>query len=247
MAVPPSEGSHSIIYGAVPVLLGAGEFAGYLARPDGLGAWPSVILLPGARGIGSLEKALARHLARHGRSTLVPDPYRGRGPGPHATDEEVAAASAALRDQQVLADVGEAREYLSSDDTTWADDGPSAIVGVGAGGRFALLTGARRRDLSAVVAIAAPLGAEGDREAAIDAVGRISVPVLGLYGAEDEWIPLEDIDAAQAANPAARFIVYEGVGHAFIDPSSDDYHPGAEADALARIRATLDAVSPVPA
>lgn len=247
MAVPPSEGSHTIIYGAVPVPLGAGEFTGYLARPDGPGAWPSVIVLPDAAGIGSLEKATARHLARHGRSALVLDPYRGRGPARGADPDVVAGAYAALADGRVLRDVGEVREYLASDDTTWADDKPSAVLGIGVGGRFALLAAATRRDVAAVVAIAAPLAGTDTHPSVLEVMDGLTVPVLGLYGADSDEVPVADIDAAQALVPHGRFIVYEGVGHRFIDPSSDDYHPGAEADALARIRATLEAIAPVPA
>jgi carboxymethylenebutenolidase len=247
MAPLPNEGAFSITFGAVPVPFGSSEHDGYLARPDGRGAFGSVILLPGVRGIGPVEKALARSLARHGRAVLVIDPYRGRGPASGADDAAVARAHDAVPDQRVVMDVGEAREYLASDDTTWADAGPSLLVGVDTGGRFALLAAAARSDIAGVVAIGAPLGGDGGRRLGVlDALGRIAAPILGLYGAADPLVPLEDVDAAQAAAPAARFIAYDGVGHAFLDPRSDDYHPGAEADALARVVALLDATVPAP-
>lgn len=247
MAVPASEGSHSIIYGPIALPIGAGEYTGYLARPDGPGPYPTVIVIPGLEGIDSVAKALARHLAKHGRAAVVPDPYRGRGPGRHADPTEASLAFAALADGRVLADIGEVREYLATPDTPWADGSPSALVGIDVGGRFALLAAAQRRDVAAVAALGAPLGDADGRISAGELVGSIGVPVLAMYGADDVHVARDDVDAAQESAPHARFIVYEGSGHAFYDPNSDDYHAGAEADALARVRALLDATLPIPA
>lgn len=247
MAVPASEGSHSIIYGPVPLPIGAHEYTGYLARPDGPGAWPSVIVVPGLFGVTSVEKALARHIAKHGRAAIVMDPYRGAAPTRAGGLDAAAAAYAELPDGRVLADLGEVREYLATPDTRWADGSPSVVVGLDVGGRFALLGAFQRRDLAAVAVLGAPLGATAGRVAALDVIGSVAVPVLAMYGADDELVPRDDVDAAQDAAPHARVIAYESSGHAFYDPSSDDYHPGAEADALARIRALLDATLPIPA
>ena len=97
-----------------------------------------------------------------------------------------------------------------------------------------------------MVAISAPFGGADGRLDVLQQLPNLAVPVLGLYGGDDEHIDTEDVDQAQEASPAGRFIVYEGVGHAFMDAASPDYHPGAEADALARIRAFVEAVSPAP-
>lgn len=246
MAPLSNEGPFDITFGSVPVPSGSHEYDAYLARPDGKGAFPTIILVPGLRGIEPGHKALARTIARHGRVVLVIDPHRGRGPGADADDDTLARAHERISDQRALTDIGEAREYLLSPDLTWADDGPSLLIGTDTGGRFVLLAAAERRDVSGVVAVGAPFGGDGDGRAdALEALGRIGVPILGLYGADDAHIPVEDVDAAQAAAPWGRFIVYEGVGHGFLDPDGPDYHPGAEADAIARIVAFAEAVTPL--
>lgn len=247
MVIPASEGSQSILYGPVALPIGSGEYGAYLARPDRPGTYPSVVVLPGLAGISPVEKAFARHMAKHGRVALVPDPYRGRGPGRGVSFEEAAAAYAALSDARLLADVAEVRAYLASPATDWADASPSALVGFDVGGRLAMLAATRRSDVATVVALGAPLGGDDERVAVGDALPSVGASVLALYGGEDRHVSRADIDAAQEAAPHARFIVYEGTGHAFYDPSSPDYHPGAEADALARIRAWLDAALPIPA
>ena len=246
MVVPANEGSFSIIYKQIGVPIGAGEFDAYLARPDAAGPWPVVVVLPSIRGLGSAEKAIARHLAKHGRAVLVVDPYRGEAPGPDATLDEAAAAYAEVTDDRVLADLAEVAEYLAAPSTAWADDLPPILLGFDTGGRFALLAGLVRREVRAVVAVSAPLvGTEG-RLDVLEHLSSLAIPALGLYGAEDEFVDVADVDQAQESSPSSRFVVYEGVGHDFMDPSSDGYHPGAEGDALARIRGFVESVAPIP-
>ncbi len=246
MVVPANEGSYSIIYKPIGVPIGAGEFDAYLARPDGAGPWPVVVVLPSIRGLGSAEKAMARHLAKHGRAVLVVDTYRGAAPGPRASLEAAAAALAGVPDARVLADLGEVAEYLAAPTTPWADGLAPILLGFDTGGRFALLAGLVRRDVRGVVAISAPLGATEGRFDVLGHLGSLAVPALGLYGADDELIDVADVDRAQESSPSSRFVAYEGVGHDFMDPASDGYHPGAEGDALARIRGFVESLAPIP-
>jgi dienelactone hydrolase len=44
----------------------------------------------------------------------------------------------------------------------------------------------------------------------------------------------ESVDEAQRRNPTGQWLLYEGAGHGFLDPSSDTYDSGAANDALAR-------------
>jgi carboxymethylenebutenolidase len=66
----------------------------------------------------------------------------------------------------------------------------------------------------------------------IDIAARLKVPVLGLYGAKDDGIPLDTIEKMKAALAASgnksEFVVYPNSGHAF----HADYRPSyVEADA----------------
>ena len=62
-------------------------------------------------------------------------------------------------------------------------------------------------------------------------------PVMYHYGSEDTSIPLEDVAALRAAQPAAPLYVYAGAGHGFNCEQREHYD--AAAAALARTR-TLD-------
>ena len=59
----------------------------------------------------------------------------------------------------------------------------------------------------------------------IDLVGELKAPVLGLYGAADQGIPLETIEhmraACKAASKECEIVVYPDTPHAF----NADYRP----------------------
>ena len=92
MAVLQHEGTIEILYRDFAMPSGAGFTEGYLARPDRIGAYPLVVLLPPLQGITSFVKDLARRLARNRYAVLVPDLTRGTHPGPEASFEDLVAA-----------------------------------------------------------------------------------------------------------------------------------------------------------
>ena len=66
-------------------------------------------------------------------------------------------------------------------------------------------------------------------------IAKIDWPVLGVFGAEDQSIPVETVDQFKAALDANditnEVYVYDGVGHAFANPSGDNYAPEETEDA----------------
>jgi carboxymethylenebutenolidase len=72
----------------------------------------------------------------------------------------------------------------------------------------------------------------------------ISWPVLGIFGSEDQGIPVETVNqfesALDANNIENEIHIYEGVGHAFANPSGDNYAPEETADAWAKTLDFLD-------
>ncbi|NND83534.1 MAG: hypothetical protein HKN46_00125 [Acidimicrobiia bacterium] len=221
MAVMPHEGTHTIIFGTIAVPVGSAQFDGYLARPDQSDPARSVVVLHGADGLTPDTKDLCRVLARQGWVVLAPDWFRGAEPSVDAL--------ASISDHRAIALIDEVVEFLASDDLPYADATRPAVVGVGAGGRFGLLYADHNRSVSAVVAVEPMLGDD-----VAEAVSGIGAPVLGFFGADDEAIEVESVDALQAGTPNGQWIVYEGVGAGFLDAGGDGYHAGAERDALAR-------------
>lgn len=233
MAVLAHEGTHTIIFGTVPVPVGSVLLDGYLARPDRQDPVRSVVVLHGIDGLTPRVKDLCRVLARQGWVALAPDWFRGAVPSGDALSS--------VSDTHAIGLVDEAVEFLASDDLPYADAARPGVVGIGVGARLALLYADHNRQVAAVVAIEPPLVEEGRDRSVRSAVARIGAPVLGLYGADDDAVDVEEVDGLQASTPNGQWIVYEGVGAGFLDAGGSGYHVGAERDALARVIRVLGA------
>lgn len=243
MAVLQHEGTIEILYRDFAMPTGARFTTGYLARPDRIGAYPLVVLLPPLRGIAPFVKDIARRLARNRYAVLVPDLTRGAHPGPDAPFDDLAAAHHRISTRRALSDIDDALAFAFNDPAGWAREGKIGVIGIDTGGAFAVVYAAHRpRLVGALCAVYAPLAGDEHRELqAADALKMLPMPVLGLYGADDALTPAEGVDEAQRRNPHGRWILYEGVGHDFLDDDSDSYHHGAAGDAMARILAVLSA------
>ena len=236
MATLPHEGTFNILYGGFQIPAGSYLSSGYLARPDVVGAFPVVLVLPDIYGLTSFEKDLCRRLARQGVACVALDIYRGASPGSAASMEDAILAYQALSDARVLTDIGDAHAFLVGQGLDWVLGRKIGVLGTDIGARFGLLYAAGRSDLGAVVAVQAPLGGDDHRSLSVrDSLGRISAPVLGLYGASDDLIPVEGVDVAQGLNPTGTWILYDDTGHDFLNDGMGGYHPGAANDAIARM------------
>lgn len=243
MAVMSHEGSFEILYESYGVPVGTGFQPGYLARPDRTGAFPGVLVVPGIKGLTSFDKDACRRLARLGYVAVAIDPYRGRGPGSQATLADAISRYAELTDQRVLRDLTETLEFLQSPDLGFVDGDRIGVVGFDTGGRFGILV-ADRPQVAGVVACYAPLGDDDRTHHVGERLARLTVPVLGLYGSNDQLIPTESVD--EAAGIAGQWILYEGADHEFLDPDAPTYDPAAESDAWSRIASFLGTVLPKP-
>ena len=232
MAVLPHEGTYPVMYGNLPVSVGAGYRRGYLSRPDQAGRFPTVILTPDLDGLGAHEKHVARRLARRGVAVLVVDLYE-KAP---ATRDEALEAYHALTDRAAMRTIDEAYDYLRSDDIPWAQTERIGLLGLDVGGRFSLIDAAHRRWVGAAAVVSTPLTGDEEREfQTADVLSHLPVPILGLYGAEDELIDRETVDEAQNRNVTGQWLLYEGAGHAFLDEVGSDFHHASAEDALIRL------------
>ena len=241
VAVLQHEGTIEILYRDFAMPTGARFTEGYLARPDRIGAYPLVVLLPPLRGITPFVKDLARRLARNRYGVLVPDLTRGAHPGPDASFDDLVAAYRDVRGRRALADIDDALSFAFNDPAGWAREGKVGVLGIDVGGRFAITYAAHRQRLVDALCVAyAPLAGDEDRELQVaDALEMLPMAVLGLYGAQDDLVPAVGVDEAQRRNPHGTWILYEGVGHDFLDDDSASYHPGAASDMTARLLAFL--------
>jgi carboxymethylenebutenolidase len=203
-----------------------------MARPDAAGKFPVALVLPSLDGLGSFEKDLCRRLARNGVLAISVDFYRQTG--------DPLDAYNALSDARAIADLDELHAYIVSEDLEWAVSDEVAMLGIDVGGRFGIIAAATRPWVRSLILASTPLTGDEDREYQVaDFLDHLPVPVLGLYGAEDELVAASTVDEAQNRNQHGQWLLYPGVHHQFLDIDAAEYEPAAADDATGRILAFL--------
>jgi carboxymethylenebutenolidase len=239
LAVLSHEGTYPIMYGAVPIPVGSRHRNGYLARPDESGRVPVVYVVPDLDGMGSLEKDLCRRLAREGFAALTVDLYGTTGDGIDLYND--------LDDEEALAVLDELHQFVVSEDVEWNIDETAGVLGCDIGGRFGLIKSATRPWVRSLVLCYTPLTGDEEREHQVaDYLGHLPVPVLGLYGAEDDLIDSSTVDEAQRRNEHGQWLLYDGARHGFLDIDGDGYYESAAEDAFARTVSFFKATLPEP-
>ena len=228
MAVLSHEGTYPIMYGNWPIPVGAGHRNGYIARPDEAGRVPVVFVVPDLDGLGSLEKDLCRRLAREGFAALSVDLYGANG--------DALDLYHSMTDDRALSILDELHQFVVSDDVTWNVEDRMGVLGTDVGGRFALIKAATREWVRSLAICFTPLTGDEEREHQVaDFLEHLPVPVLGLYGSEDELIDVSTVDEAQRRNDHGQWLLYEGVGHGFLDIDGEGFDQSAADDAFAKI------------
>lgn len=190
----------------------------YLALPEGEGPFPAVLMIHEWWGLNQDVVIMARALAEHGFAVLAADSFRGE----LATSvPQAISLNRSTPDEQIYGDLDAALAFLRSRDAVDADR--VATMGFCFGGRQAMHLGIRSEGLAAVVTLyGSGLVTEPDEMGNLAANG----PVLGIFGEDDNSIPLREIRAFEAGlgEIGARhtITVYEDVGHAFVKSSTYD-------------------------
>jgi len=181
----------------------------YCAHPAP-GHGPGVIVVHEAWGLDDNIRDVSDRLARAGFVVIAPDLYGGEVA---PSIKEAMVLLARLDESQVEAILDFAvRELLNDSAVTGSKVG---CVGFCAGGHIALLGAAHNPRIGAVVDCYGFLPRWPVELEAIDAA------VLGVFGAEDEFIPRQEVDGLRtklaALGKRATVHVVEGVGHAFLN------------------------------
>jgi len=176
------------------VQFGSGLSA-FRALPRAKGRRPAVILLHERYGIVQHTKDLTVKLAEAGYVGFAPDLFsRFTGDKKALQRGEVRVD---LRDDEAVQDLGAAVEYLKK--VNVVDPSHISVVGICQTGRQALLLAAHRKDLSSCVVF---YGAAGGKEWTTDElrpepveslIGKVSCPVLGVFGEADHIISVDDV------------------------------------------------------
>jgi carboxymethylenebutenolidase len=211
-----------------------GNLPAYYAKPSHGTDFPVILVNEEIFGVHEYIKDVCRRLAKLGYFAVATEYYARIGDLSKMTD-----VSAIIRD--VISKEPDA-QYMSDLDSTaaWAAaHGGSAtklgVIGFCRGGRQTWLYAAHNPTLKAAVAFYGPvMGTKTDIQprTVAEIADQIKCPLLGLYGAKDPGIAVDDVRAAEAKAKAAGksvdIVVYPDAGHGF----HADYRPSyRQADA----------------
>lgn len=194
----------------------------YIARPDGPGPYPGVVLVHHSPGWDEYYREFSRRFAEHGFIAICPDLYERYG---HGTPDEVSAlarSDGGVSDASVIADSVAAMGWIKAHDSS---NGKVGIIGTCSAGRHAVLVASSSDGFDAVadlwggvVATEAQLNAK-QPVAPIDLTPNLNAPLLGLFGNDDRFPTPAQVDqheeALKANGKTYMFHRYDGAGHGF--------------------------------
>jgi carboxymethylenebutenolidase len=215
------------------------RLAAFVAAPEEPTA-TGIVILPDIRGLYRFYEELALRFAERGHAAIAFD-YFGRTAGAEkrGDDFEYMPHVEQTTHDGLQADIGACVAYLRA-------RGASSVFTVGFcyGGRNAWLATTAGHGLAGAIGFyGRPQdGRPADSPSPIAIAAEIAAPVLALMGGDDAGIPLEDVNAFEAALAAAgvehEVVVYPGAPHSFFDRKQEEFAAASD-DAWTR---TLDFV-----
>jgi carboxymethylenebutenolidase len=200
-----------------------------------------IMIFPDVRGLYPFYSELAERFAQAGYHAIVMD-YFGRtaGLGPRDEEFEYMPHVQQLKVSQVQEDAAAAIEALRNN----TGAGAVATVGFCLGGFESFLAGADMAELAAVIGFYGVLdGSRFGIRGPLERAGEIRVPVLGLFGGEDQAIPVEQVEQFDArlgeAGLDREIHMYPGAPHSFFDRRYEEHAEACE-DAWRRMLGFLD-------
>lgn len=239
--------------GEVKIPTTVGELPAYRAAPAAFQAKkkaPVLLVVHEIFGVHEHIKDVCRRLAKLGYFAIAPELFARIGDASKIEDikqlqqQIVSKAS----DVQVMSDLDACVAWAGRQ--AQADASRVAITGFCWGGRITWLYSAHQPALKAGVAWYGRL--TGDKDALrplhpLDLAAELKAPVLGLYGAKDQGIPLESVESMRQALAAAsssvakrcQIHVYPEAGHAFAADYRPSYRKADAEDGFRRLAAWL--------
>jgi len=214
------------------------ELDAYVARPDGAGPFPAIVVLMEVFGLKRHIQQACDRLARAGLIAVAPDIYHGQTYDYSDMDGALGHIRR-LDDATVMNETGAALDWL--DKEPGVDPRRLGVAGFCMGGRFAFLAASRHADRlrAAACFYGGGIAPEGEdrfgRTPPIREAEAIKGPVFLGYGADDQSIGPDEHGriAATLTGLKKRYSlsVYPGAGHGFLCEERASYAPAAAAEA----------------
>jgi carboxymethylenebutenolidase len=236
VAVDYAVGGDRLMSLANTIIPGSGgepDVLAYVAKPEGEGPFPTVIMIHEFFGLNESIIGKAEGLADEGYYVVAPDTFRGSTTSwiPRAIYQVISTPQ-----DRVNADLDSVYGWLESQPEV--DGMRIAIAGFCYGGRVSLLYSLHNHRLAATVVF------YGSPETDPEELKNLPGPLLGIFGGADVSISQEDINAfengLQVAGVPHEIAVYEGQPHAFVTDIESIRAGGVQGQAWAQMLGFLE-------
>jgi carboxymethylenebutenolidase len=217
-----------LVAGEVKIPVKDGEIPAYRAVPATGKNFPVVLVLHEIFGVHEHIQDICRRFAKLGYLAIAPELFARQGDVSQLSDIQEIRSKVVSKvpDAQVLSDLDATVAWAAS--SAKGNINKLGITGFCWGGRIVWLYAAHNPKVMAGVAWYGRLVGESTPltpKHPVDIAPELKVPVLGLYGGNDNGIPVETVEqmrkALEAGDSASSIIVYPDTPHAFFA----DYRP----------------------
>jgi len=198
---------------------------------------PAVIMIHEDKGLNDHVKNIANLLAQQGYVVLAADLFKGEVVT-EQNDSRRLTQAVRSNPENAVNNLQAAVEYASS----LPNVDPSRIASMGwcfgGGQSLQLALNSQDHPLAAtIIYYGSALVTDNSN------LSKIKWPVLGVFGDQDRGIPVEKVNEFKATLDEVgvpnEIYIYKGVGHAFANPSGDNYAPTETQDAWEKTVAFL--------
>ncbi len=219
-----------------------GMLPAYFARPTGAGPFPTVLVIEEIFGVQEYIKDTCRRFAKLGYMAVATELYARNGDLSKASGfEQIGPIIAAAPTATTFTDLDSSAAWAAANKGS-ADR--LGVTGFCRGGRLTWLYASHNPKLKAAVAWYGPImGPTSDIQpiGPLDVADKLDCPLLGLYGAKDTGIKVEDVEKAaakaKAAGKTVEIVVYPDAGHGFHADYRPSYVVADAADGWNRLQA----------
>jgi carboxymethylenebutenolidase len=239
--------TNGLIAGEVKIPVSDGEIPAYRAMPDQKGPFATILVVQEIFGVHEHIKDMCRRFAKLGYLAIAPSLYARQGDPSTVSDIQslIKDIVSKVPDPQVMSDLDATVEWAKK--SGHADVNRLAVTGFCWGGRITWLYSAHNPAIKAGGAWYGSVAGKPDdpRQQPVDVAAKIKGAVLGLYGGQDQGIPLDTLDkmraAIKAANGTSEIIVYPDAPHGFNADYRPSYRPDEAKDAFSKLLAWFKA------
>lgn len=228
--------------GEVAIPVGDDKIPAYRAMPNRGTNFPTVLVVQEIFGVHEYIQDVCRRLAKLGYLAIAPELFARQGDVSQLTDAQtiIREVVSQVPDAQVLADLDATAKWAAE---SGGDADKLGITGFCWGGRIVWLYAAHNPQLKAGVAWYGRLTGQTtplQPQFPLDVAAELKAPVLGLYGEQDNGIPLSSVEEMRRrlpANSASEIIVYPEAPHGFHADYRPTYRQAAAEDGWQRLQA----------